>query len=109
MRDFTFCANTFLEGSNQSEIRNEIGCYRLPQPPLMLLRFECWLVWAVKGSANNTSFLEPQTRLKRTTYKESNARGSCTAPTPRVRLVYRKAERKGHAALVLVRVLVTFH
>ena len=34
MRDFTFCANTFLEGSNQSEIRNEIGCYRVPQPPL---------------------------------------------------------------------------
>ena len=36
MRDFTFCANTFLEGSNQSEIRNEIDCYtyRVPQPPL---------------------------------------------------------------------------
>ena len=30
----TFCPNTFLDSSNQSEIRNEIGCYRLPQPPL---------------------------------------------------------------------------
>ena len=31
----TFCPNTFLDSSNQSEIRNEIGCYRLPQPPLV--------------------------------------------------------------------------
>ena len=42
MRDFTFCANTFLEGSNQSEIRNEIDCYRVPQPPLWG-ETACWL------------------------------------------------------------------
>lgn len=29
----TFCPNTFSESSNQSEIRNELDCYRCHNPP----------------------------------------------------------------------------
>ena len=29
----TFCPNSFLDSRNQSEIRNEIGCYRCHNPP----------------------------------------------------------------------------